>query len=76
MTGFFTFLSLSANLFSSAQQSWAVFNRYFYNICSLKGLPNYGFLITSVTEDYPASTKVQCVTWYKAYLILEVLENL
>jgi len=25
-------LSLSANLFSSAQQSWAVFNRYFYKI--------------------------------------------
>ena len=41
------------------------------------GFPNLGFLLTSVIEDFPSHyTPDGCMTWYKAYLILEVLENL
>jgi len=46
------------------------------------GLPNYGFLLTSMVEEMPGGdtslvdTSSWCVTWYKAYLILEFEQNL
>jgi hypothetical protein len=49
MPNLYRVLSPSANLFSSAQQSWAVFNMYFYKLIPFLGSLLLAFFLSSLS---------------------------